>query len=423
MRVSGGLFSGAYIFLAANILNAAVPFLILPILTRYLEPSEYGQVAMFQTLIAALAAFTGLNAVGAANRKFFDDTRSEDMPDYIGACLQILFFSSVAVFLLLFLFKTALSNALGIPKLWVLMAALVSASLFIVRLRLGQWQVRKAPLKYGLMQVSMSLLNGGLSLVLVVVFLMGPIGRMMGETVAPVVTCAAALYLLRKDGLIRMNWRPKFLIDALRFGVPLIPHVGGIFLLSVIDRFFVNKHLGLDSAGVYMVAVQISLVMAICFSAFNNAYVPWLFERLKRNDPNEHQLIVRWTYGYFGVALLMASTAFVVGPAVIVFIAGEKFRRGGEVIGLLALGQALNGMYLMVTNYIFYAKKTGWLSSATITSGVFNVILLILLIPVFGLKGAAISFVLAMALRFFLTWALAQKCYPMPWMGSKASDH
>ena len=45
--------SGTLIYLVSNVLNAAIPFALLPVLTRVLDPSEYGQVAMFQTLLAA----------------------------------------------------------------------------------------------------------------------------------------------------------------------------------------------------------------------------------------------------------------------------------------------------------------------------------------------------------------------------------
>src|SRR5690606_34839927 len=66
------LASGASIYLLSNILNAALPFALLPILTRYLGPAQYGEVAMFQTFLATLAAFTGLSVQGAAARKYYD---------------------------------------------------------------------------------------------------------------------------------------------------------------------------------------------------------------------------------------------------------------------------------------------------------------------------------------------------------------
>lgn len=42
------LLRGASVYLTSNILNSAIPFLLLPILTRYLSTEEYGKIAMFQ---------------------------------------------------------------------------------------------------------------------------------------------------------------------------------------------------------------------------------------------------------------------------------------------------------------------------------------------------------------------------------------
>lgn len=410
-----GLFSGAIVYLCSNILNASIPFLLLPILTRYLEPSEYGQVAMFQVLISALTAFVGLNGAGAANRKYYDVDAREEMPLYIGACLQILAVSFLVVGATLLIFREWLSEALGISTAWVVLAAVASAASFIVKLRLGQWQVRKEPIKYGALQISLSLFNAVLSLFLVVLLTFGPEGRMLGQTIAPVVLSLVALALLAKDGLLKLSIRPDIIKDALQFGVPLIPHVGGVFLLSTVDRFVINKHLGLESAGIYMVAVQLTMTMPLIFDAINKAYVPWLFERLNRDRLEEKIQIVKWTYRYFIAITLVAGAAFLIGPYFVVLIAGDKYAKAGSVIGILALGQAFEGMYKMVTSYIFYARKTARLSLVTITSGLLNIAFLIILIPVLGLQGAAVAFAVSMALRFLGTWWLSQKSHHMPW--------
>ena len=76
--------------------------------------------------------------------------------------------------------------------------------------------------------------------------------------------------------------------------------------------------------------------------------------------------------------------AFLIGPWLVTFIAGEEYSRAGEVIGWLALGQGFQGMYLMVTNYIFYSKKTGMLSVVSLSTGLLNLILLIFLVKVLG---------------------------------------
>ena len=121
-----GLMSGTLIYLVSNVLNAAIPFALLPVLTRVLDPSEYGQVAMFQTLLAALVAVVGLNTVGAANRRFYDDDLdTAALAAYNGACLLILLASTILVALVFGLAREWLSEWLGISPGWVLLLSLI----------------------------------------------------------------------------------------------------------------------------------------------------------------------------------------------------------------------------------------------------------------------------------------------------------
>ncbi|NAZ72139.1 oligosaccharide flippase family protein, partial [Vibrio toranzoniae] len=60
------------IYLVSNIITAIIPFAMLPILTRFLTPSEYGEIAMFQVLIGVLSTFVGLNVNGAVIREFYN---------------------------------------------------------------------------------------------------------------------------------------------------------------------------------------------------------------------------------------------------------------------------------------------------------------------------------------------------------------
>lgn len=412
------LLAGSAVYLASNVLNAAIPFALLPVLTRYLPPAQYGEIAMFQTLLGALGAFVGLNVVGAAVRKYYDGPdASAQLRDFIAACLQILLASTVVVFTVLWVFRDVLSGWLGIDTRWILWSVGVSAMSMVIQLRLGQWQIRQQPLRYALFHVSWSLVNVALSLLLVVVLGAGAAGRIEAQIVAASAVTVAAIVLLRRDGLLALwTWQPSYLKEALHFGVPLVPHVAGIFLIASVDRFVINGELGIAAAGVYMVAVQLASALGLVFDAINKAYVPWLFERLRRDDAHEKRQIVRNTYVWYAVILAGAALAFVVGPWIVTLVAGPRYAAAGQVIGWLALGQGFGGMYLMVTNYVFYSKRTGLLSLATTACGLLNVALLIVLTRAMGLQGAAIGFAASMGLRFLLTWWVAQKRHPMPWL-------
>lgn len=409
--------SGAGIYLVSNILNAVIPFILLPILTRYLNPSEYGEVAMFQTLLGALGAFVGATFVGAANRKFYDSNIDKtEMAEFIGSCIQLTFIFSIFVFLVLFVFQDKFSEWLSLEPSYVLFAVIVSFCMVIINLRLGQWQIRKKAFKYGVLQISQSLFNMLLSLLLVVVLLKGAEGRINAQIITSIVFVVIALIFLKKDNLLNVfTCRKNYLSEVLKFGIPLMPHIAGGFLLTTVDRFVINKEIGLSEAGIYMVAVQLTAAIGIVFDAINKAYVPWLFEKLTADNLQQKQKIVKLTYVWFSLIITGVVLAFFIGPPIVVFIAGEQYAEAGKVVGWLVLGQGFQGMYLMVTNYVFYSKKTGLLSFASISSGILNLVLLIVLVRFFGLEGAAIAFATSMGIRFLLTWWIAQKQHPMPW--------
>ncbi|EFE6900515.1 polysaccharide biosynthesis protein, partial [Escherichia coli] len=168
---------------------------------------------------------------------------------------------------------------------------------------------------------------------------------------------------LSKDNLLTLfSVRFDYITDALKFGVPLVPHIIGIFFLSAIDRILINSELGVSEAGIYMLAVQLSLGMVVFFDAINKALIPWLFRVLSENDKRKIRRLVQYTYYYFVLLIFLGGLSFWIGPLIVELIAGNNYLRATSVIGWLCLGQAFNGMYLMVTNYIFYAKKTVHLS-------------------------------------------------------------
>jgi len=399
-----------------------MPFALLPILTRYLTPVEYGQVAIFQTLLAGLGTFIGISAQGIAGVKYYDGQVSElEKKYFVGNCLLVLAATTVFTFLLVVIFGQAFSDWIALDAKWLMLSIFVATATFVATIRMGQWQVRKQAKNYGVFQVSQGLINMLLSLVVVVYFLKGAVGRIWALSITTLVFAFLALFLLYKDDLIGIAWRPKYLREIFAFGLPLMPHTIGNFLLLSVDRIIINDQFGLAQVGIYIVAVQLASIIGMIIESIHSAYVPWLYERLKRNDFDEKKQIVRWTYVYFMALLGIVPLAFIFGPLLLKIIAGAKYSEASNIIGWLVLGQAFSGMYLMVTGYIFYSKRTGLLSLSTMTSGLVNIGLLMFLIPFMGLMGAAVGFAISMAIKFLWTWHIANLRHPMPWRPFQAA--
>lgn len=414
MSSARSFMQSAAVYSFSNVLNAAIPFLLLPILTRVLLPAEYGVLAMFNASLGVLGAFTGLSVHGAVNVRFVD-RQNLDFPRYVGSCLCVLLISTFATLAVVALFLKPLSTFTAVPPLWLLLAVVASGFNFLIQVRLGIWLMAKAPVAYGSFQVLLSLLNLILSLIFVLIMKLGYDGRLLGQTIAIAAFASLALFSLTREKWVTFRPSWEYMREALAFGVPLIPHVIGGFLLAFADRFIVNKSLGLDAAGIYMVAVQIGMGMGLFADAFNKAFVPWLYEQLASNNQAVRQRIVKGTWLYFGVALGAASVVALLSYWIVSIVAGPDYVGAAKALAWLAVGQAFNGMYLMVTNYLFYTRKTKILSLVTLLSGSLGLTLTWFLVPEYGITGAGMSFSIAMCLRFLMTWALAQRVYPMPW--------
>lgn len=402
----------ALIYLGANALSAAIPFLLLPVLTRVLSPADYGIVAMFTVVVSILNAFTGLNVHGALGVRYFQQEPAR-FSRYALACLSILLVSTLIVAIIVFAAGGWLQGVALLPREWLLVAVLTSAAQIVLTIRLTLWQVRGEAARFGALQVGNSLVNMALSLWLVLFVALAWRGRLIGIAAATVICAALAAWWLRREvsgPVTRDDVR-----DALSFGVPLIPHTVGGLLIAATDRVLVANMLDVAQAGIYMVALQIGMTLGLLTEAFNKVYAPWLMAALKQPDAALERRIVRGTYMYFFVIAAIATLLGLLAPFVLSFLVGARFAAAAGPVLYIALGFAFGGMYYMVTNYVFYASKTGQLALITLSAGAFNVAVTYLLIQSFGLRGAAVGFMLSQAALFLGTWWLAQRVRPMPW--------
>ena len=415
MNVARALLGSAVVYAVANGLAAGLPLLLLPILTRVLTPGDYGLVAMFGVVVTAFGALTGLSVHGAVGMRYFD-RENLDFPRYVGSCLAILAASGLATLVLAAALSPALAAVTSLPFTAILVAVVVSCAQFLIQTRLVIWQSAKKPWPFGGFRLGQAGLDSSLSLLLVLGLGLAWHGRIAGLAIAAIFFAAIALVSLAKDSLIRLPPTREYAANALKFGLPLVPHVVGGMLLTISDRVMISSIIGVAETGIYMVAIQVGLAIGLLTDAMNRALAPWLIETLRQRDKRRDTMIVRLSYLY---ALVLLCGALLVGwaaPFLTGLIAGSQFQAAAPLIGIIAIGYAFGGMYLLVVNYIFYASKTGRLAIITLGMGVLNAGLSFVLLSTNGLVGAAQAFAASQALLFLATWWLAHSVHPMPWL-------
>jgi O-antigen/teichoic acid export membrane protein len=405
------MLSSASVYLGANILNATIPFFLLPILTRVLTPAQYGTVAVFEAAVACLSVLTGLSTHGAVGVRYFRDDR-ETFPQYVGVCLLILLGSTAIMAGVLAAGGAFLARITGLSVCWLLLAALVSLAQFLVNIRLVIWQSNGQALRYGAFQIAQTALNALLSLFLVLYLAWAAVGRMTGLAITVVIAGAIALVSMQAQGWIRWRWNREYFRDALGFGLPLIPHTLGTVAVTFADRFIITERLGADATGLYFAAVQISMPLLMLGSAFNRAFVPWLFGRLSSGENSSAVLV---SYGAIAGILLSGFLYSLLVHFALPLVVGEQYRQAGSLALVLIIGTSFQAAYYAVVNYIFYAKKTSYLAMITFMMGATYVVGAYLVVARYGLTAVAILFAMVQCSTFFLVWFVGSRLSPQPW--------
>lgn len=411
---NSSLFKASGVYTISSIINASIPFILLPILTNKLSPADYGIVAMFQLVTNLVYPFIGLNLEGAIARKYYDND-GKKFSSYIGTC----FFLSGISFLIIsiiFFFKIDYINKITlIPINWLKYILISVVCQFIIAVLLVIFQIKIEPFKYGFLQIAQSILNMGLTILFVVIINNSWEGRLEAQIISICFFAIISFFLLIYKGYITFEINKSDIVDALKFGIPLIPHAIGGMLFTTIDRFFLTKMIGLEQTGNYTVAYQLGSVVGIITVAFNNAYVPWLYKNLNKDNLDVKIKIVRFTYLYFIILSVCALALLLLFPTLVNSFVDNKFSNINLFSTFIVLGFVFQGMYFMVTNYISYIKKTYIQALLTFSVGIIKLPITYFFILWFGPVGASISFCLTFFIFFISTWYLSSRVYKMPW--------
>ncbi|MEL7149017.1 MAG: polysaccharide biosynthesis C-terminal domain-containing protein, partial [Bacteroidota bacterium] len=114
--------------------------------------------------------------------------------------------------------------------------------------------------------------------------------------------------------------------------------------------------------------------------------------------------------GLFLVFVTLAS------PLIFKWIINSEFSDGASYVFWIGISYWFWGGYLILSNYIFYLKKTKILGYIAVVNVIVNLTLNYFLIDRYGPIGAAYATAIAFFTVFVIVAIVANKMYPMPWL-------
>lgn len=177
--------------------------------------------------------------------------------------------------------------------------------------------------------------------------------------------------------------------EMIRYSVALIPNSLMWWIMNSSDHLMVTSMIGAGANGLYTVAYKIPSLLSVCTTVFNQA---WSYSAIKENeskDAREYNNIVYDRMVHM-VGIIAAGLMLIMKPFMKIYVS-EDFYMAWEYTPFLIIGFVFMtlGSFLS-TSYIVNKDSMGFLLSG-MCGAIMNIVLNFLLIPVWGVQGAAFA--------------------------------
>lgn len=366
--------------------------LFIPVFTRSLSTEQYGIVATAAVAVAVLSPVFGLGLRGAVTRQYFEfrsDSTARTRYVYSVLIGTAISGALLALLFLLILAPDIGSSWLGIPVyphgFVIVLTGLCIAYLETI---LGVHRAREEVRRYVFADLGHYLLAGLLAVAAVVLFRWEALGKLVGDLVGVAIALLVLVFLVRPVRRPPGGFSRTAFTRALRFGLPLVPHLLAMWALAGIDRFFVAGQISIEAAGIYDIGYRAGAVVAFAVAAVNLAWGPIVFDLAPEGDDSEGILGAHYTFILAGLSLVTLAVSLF-GNTIVAVLGGAAYGEAVDVVTPIALGYMFYGVYGLASHAIFYGNATRLLPLLTISAGGLNILLNLGLIPVFGFRGAA----------------------------------
>jgi O-antigen/teichoic acid export membrane protein len=179
--------------------------------------------------------------------------------------------------------------------------------------------------------------------------------------------------------------------DSMKFGFPLIWAELGHLVLNYVDRYLVQLYLGSMFVGLYTAGYNLaSYATEMIMYPVNYAMTPIFLNILVSKGEEETKEFFTKAFRYFLLIMFAVVFGFIaVGKDLISFLATEKYSATYAVLPYVVIGQSVYACSIVLNNGLFIRRKTYLMTIIMIVACGLNVGLNIILIPRFGIIGAA----------------------------------
>lgn len=388
------LFKQSSHYFAGQVIVMIAGFISFPILTRIFSVSDYGILGLVTTTIFIATAIGKFGLVSSIIR-FYAEFKSDDR---LGTFQTTMFIGSVgcaATIAILFYVVSRFFQGKVFDEKTVGLMPIVSILIFMtctIDILTSFLRAAQRTKLYNLVAIvrRYGSLVAGIFFILFVV--KGLYGFYFGQALWGAVILCFLIYISAKGKkAIHLSFSSNILETAVKFGFPLIWAELGYLVLNYVDRYLVQMYLGPISLGIYVAGYNLATyVTEILMYPINNAIGPISMDILVNRGEEKTKEFMGKVFRYFLLVMVAVVLGFIAtAKDLISFLATDKYLEAGSILPYVVIGQAIYACSTFLMSGLYIRKKTYMVTYIIFIACLMNICLNAILIPRFGILGAA----------------------------------
>ena len=396
------LIKNTSIYALGDIIPRLLSFISLPILTRYLSPSDYGIVNYVNTLNTFLLALGFLSINTYYLVFYYRCKNSQEQKKLLGnlSSFVILFNAVLVLFLLLFgkyIFSAFGSKIAFFP--YLVIGVLSNFFNIFSILPSALYRLLEKPLPLTILRIFEGIITLIVSLVLVICFHYTALGVLYATLTVNFIYAFIFLYISRKHIIWNLNL--KQIKVVLAFTLPLLPGSIAYYVTTISDRILIDKYLNLNDLGIYSTAATIALILNVFSFGAYKAFEPYIFKNWGSED--FIKIFDNIRNGFVYVLLIGVLCLSIFSKEFFQIMTNVKFYHAYWYVPMIIIGVYSSSLSMLYGTIITAKGKTKINSVVSITGATISIVLNILFLPKFGLITAALVSSFAMTVMLFIS--------------------
>tara|TARA_B100000427_G_scaffold122165_1_gene101744 strand:- start:98 stop:1333 length:1236 start_codon:yes stop_codon:yes gene_type:complete len=391
------------IYFFGTFINALPQLLLLPLISDYFPVEDFALLSIFSATSAIIICFIAFNSFSYAQVEFF---KGEMQLKRNVSAINVLFLFSLAAITVFISFLLFFFNIYFIEKYYFLIYfSIIHASIVtLINLRLSILQMQDNAVLFIILQLFISVFGLIISYILIKNYAMGLNGRIIGMIVPSFVAFIFISLTFERKIFLKVSSSYKDVTKIFKFGISFIQYKLIKQLRAHTDKFIIIFYLGLADAGIYAMALSVSIPIMLLNTSFDKILTPRIiktFSGLQNNDIYK-ALLPYIVFAFIGLVVFSLSYYLILNNIFDIFI-NEKYSRSLSFVHLIIVGTMFQGLNAINMAAFSFFKQGVLLSKLSYIIFTVQLLISIILITLYGLEGGAFAYLFSYLAGFIIT--------------------